>query len=373
MPFYRYLALDTYNKTIKGNINANSMTHAHEKLRHYNFRPLSVRRLYHIIYEKLTDFDRFEICLSIAELLKAGIPLAEALNAISHDQHKQKRRILCESFEQAIRFGDGMNAFTSPDFFDDVALLSLLHAEQTGDLSDIFTTLAHYYAKRFEMQNEWRRIIRYPIFLAIMLFILVGILGTFVLPNLETLIPKESQGFAFHSFKWFAKNITIIAMLLFLSALLMTLCRTLFYHIPIISRCRMSNFWESLSFCLAHDIPLLMALDLSKMNLPSFLQIHITRVHHHIHNGKNLIESFSLLPHLPRTFFSLISLAQKTGDITSMITHFSEMEATYKKNLIKKLMSWTQPLLILIMGTVVLWILNATIVPLYDNLAEFTS
>ncbi len=372
MPFYRYWALDVHNRTIKAELNADNYGHLQRKLKLYNLRPLTVKRMYILSYESFTDIDRFDICLSIAELLKAGVPLAEALKDIYHDQRTQKRRILCKSFEEGLRHGEGMSAFKSHDFFDDVAHLSLLHAEKTGDLAHSFETLAHYYIKRHTLRNEWLRIIRYPIFLAVMLFILIGILGHFVLPNLEHLIPHTSRGIAFHSFQWFTQNLNLLTMSLLLLSVLIFLCRQFLYRIPIIYRCCMCTFWESLAFCLSHDIPLLMALDLSKMNIPYGIRPPIYNLYQHLQNGKMLSEAFALLPHMPNTLHSLIALAEKTGDITKIIMHFSEMKKKFKKNLIKKLISWTQPLLILIMGLVVLWILNATIVPLYDSLADFT-
>ena len=372
MPFYRYWALDVRNQTLKGELNADSDAHIQRKLKLYNLRPLSIKRMHILSCESFTDIDRFDICLSIAELLKAGVPLAEALKAIHHDQRTQKRRILCKSFEEGLRYGEGMNAFQSRDFFDDVALLSLLQAEKTGDLTHSFETLAHYYLKRHTLRNEWLRMIRYPIFLGIMLLILIGILGHFVLPNLEHLIPHPSRGIAFHSFRWFTQHLHILAACLFGLLSLTFFWRRFLYRIPIIYRCRMGAFWESLAFCLSHDIPLLSAIDLSKMNIPYSMRTPINTLYHYLHNGKSLSAAFTLIPHMPNTLYSLIALAEKTGDIIKIMIHFSKMEKTFKENLIKKLISWTQPLLILIMGLVVLWILNATIVPLYDSLADFT-
>jgi type II secretory pathway component PulF len=133
----------------------------------------------------------------------------------------------------------------------------------------------------------------------------------------------------------------------------------------------MCAFWSNLSFCLNHEIPLIEAIELSSKSLPAFLQNLIACVKNDISNGATLFDAFQKLPAPSQTRSSLILIAQKTGNVTEMIQHFANIEKKYINNLVKIFISWTQPTLILIMGLVVLWILQATIVPLYDSLAEF--
>jgi general secretion pathway protein F len=370
MPFYRFLALNEHKQTISGMIISDSTSEAQNTLRQFCLQPLKVNRLFHLSLTRFNDIDRFELCYAISELLKAGVTLINALNALSQDQRDLKRRILCSTFEMKLRFGYGMNAFNQEEFFDQTAFHTLLRAEQSGNLTDIFATLAHYYKERHEHHKELQRILRYPIFLALILSVLIVILSTFVLPNLETLAPTVSHGFAHKSFRWFSKNLDHVALILLSVITLILFCKPLFYRIPIITRIYMSQFWHDLSFCLQHDISLIDSLTLSEKTLPLFFQKHITHTRDQLLDGISLGNAFQYLPAQSQTRSSLIALAEKTGDVTGIINHLSKMETTYINNLIKKLLSWTQPLLILIMGSVVLWILQATIVPLYDSLAE---
>ncbi|MDP4724992.1 MAG: type II secretion system F family protein [Alphaproteobacteria bacterium] len=371
MPFYRFWALTEHKQTITGVMIGNSANDIHETLRQFSQHPLKVRRIFHLSLTRFNDIDRFELCHALAEMLKAGVTLIDALNALATDQRDLRRRILCSTFAQKIHFGCGMHAFQQNEFFDGTSFQTLLRAEQTGNLTIIFSTLADHYQARHNYRTELHRIIRYPIFLVIMLCVLIGILSVLVLPNIEALTPPTSRGFAYTSFRWFSSHLEYVASFLVGFLAILLLSKPLLYRIPIISRAYMGQFWHDLSFCLQHDISLIEALGLAEKGLPSFFQKYITRTREKLLDGVSLSESFDGLPARSQTRSSLITLAQKTGDVPGIIHHLSKIENNYINNLIKKLLSWTQPLLILIMGLVVLWILQATIVPLYDSLAEF--
>lgn len=371
MPFYRFWALNEHKQTISGLMMGNSANDIHETLDKFSQHPLKVKRLFHLSLSHFNDIDRFELCHALAEMLKAGITLIDALNALATDQRDLKRRILCSTFAQKIHFGCGMHAFRQDEFFDETAFQTLLRAEQTGNLSIIFSTLADHYQARHNYRAELQRIIRYPLFLSVMLCILISILSVLVLPNIEALTPPTSRGFAYTSFQWFSSHLEYVAGFLAGFITILFLSKPLLYRIPIVARAYMGQFWHDLSFCLHHDISLIDALGLAEKGLPTFFQKHTMLTREKLLNGNSLIESFHSLPAHSQTRSSLITLAQKTGDIAGIIHHLSKIENNYVNNLIKKLLSWTQPLLILIMGLVVLWILQATIVPLYDSLAEF--
>lgn len=372
MPFYRFWALNEHRQTITGMMIGTSINDIQETLQQFNQHPLKIKRQFYLSCSHFNDIDRFELCYALAEMLNAGVTLVDGLNALVKDQRDIKRRILCATFAQKIHFGYGMHAFGKNNFFDETALQALLRAEQTGNLSDIFSTLADHYQKRHTYQAELNRIIRYPLFLASMLCILIGILSVCVLPNIEAFTPQNSRGFAYKSFRWFSSHLEYVAgfFICFVSTLIV--CKPFLYRIPIISKAYMAQYWHNLAFCLHHDISLIESLHLVEKSLPSYFQKQIAHAREKLVAGNSLTDALDSLPAPSQTRSSLIALAQKTGDVTGITQHLAKIENNYVNNLIKKLLSWTQPLLILIMGLVVLWILQATIVPLYESLAEFT-
>lgn len=372
MPFYRFWALNEHKQTVSGMMVGTSANDIYETLQKFNQHPLKIKRLFYLSFSHFNDVDRFELCYALAEMLKAGLTLVEALNALVTDQRDIKRRILCSTFAQKIHFGCGMHAFKQNNFFDDTAFQTLLGAEQTGNLTAIFSALADHYQTRHNYRTELNRIIRYPLFLATMLCILISILSVCVLPNIEAFTPQNSRGFAYTSFRWFSSHLEYVAGFFVCFACILCICKPFLYRIPLISKAYMAQCWHNLAFCLHHDISLIEALLLVERSLPSYFQKHITHAREKLLAGNSLMNALDSLPAPSQTRSSLISLAQKTGDVAGTIQHLAKIENNYVKNLIKKLLSWTQPLLILIMGLVVIWILQATIVPLYESLAEFT-
>jgi general secretion pathway protein F len=370
MPFYNFWALSDNNITVSADILAKSKADAITRLESYGYRPFTVSRVWQLFLSKFSDRDRFEICASLTELLKAGVPLQEALASLAKDQSTKKLKIACLTFADGIHFGMGMNGFDSGDFFDEIALQSLYRAQHTGNLTAVLETLTQYYENRIEMGKERQNIFRYPIFVVIMLFVLVGILGTFLLPNLERFLPKSSQGFAYTSFKYFFKNIHF-----FISGFCAFIMAALFfknslYVIPALARYKLCSFWTNFSFCLKHDLPLLDALEISKKGLPEQVQKPIDSVIERIHQGRSLHDAFLTIPSLSASLRSLIQLTEKTGNLEATISQIANLEKKFNKNLINFFIFWTQPFLLLMMGGIVLWILHATLLPLYDSMAD---
>ncbi|MDP3371357.1 MAG: type II secretion system F family protein [Candidatus Paracaedibacteraceae bacterium] len=371
MPFYHFWALNENKTTTSGIIAGKSKNDVFITLKKFNQTPLKIKRYFFASTDRFSDMDRHEICLALSQLLKAGVTLTDALTTLSIDQATLSRRVICYTFAEFIRFGYGIQSFSETNFFDDTGFQTLLRAEKTSNLTLTFQTLSEYYKDKHEYTAEWKSIVRYPIFLMGMLCALIGILSCFVLPSLESFIPEASKGTAYTSFKWLSNNLEFIGISVAIFAAIGFFCKPLLYRIPVIRRIKMSPFWCNLSFCLNHNIPLIESIDLSARSLPTFLQPLIALVKNDIEAGATIFDSFQKLPAPSQTRASLILIAQKTGNVTEMIQHFANIERKYINNLIKIFISWTQPALILIMGLVVLWILQATIVPLYDSLAEF--
>jgi type II secretory pathway component PulF len=267
----------------------------------------------------------------------------------------------------------GVQAFAGGGFFDAMAIAGFERAYSTGTLPDVLHSLSQLYDERYTHQQEWRRLLRYPALMGVVVIGIIGLLGAVVLPNLETFLPEASKGFAYHSFKYCFHNLHVLGAACLLLGGLLYLMRAKIIHIPVVMRLCLCPLWEHLSFSMTHKIALLDALGMSIHHVTPALKTNVLLVQQSIEKGHPIDVSFHQLPNLPVQIRSLLSIAQQTGEMDKMMTQISQIEKNFRKNLINCILFWTQPILTLIIGTVLLWILYATLIPLYDSFSEFAT
>ena len=132
------------------------------------------------------------------------------------------------------------------------------------------------------------------------------------------------------------------------------------------------NFLQTLSILLGQKLDLLKSLEKAIDTVPNqLLQEKLSLVPDALRRGDSLSKAFRETSLFSPFALRLIQLGEESGNLESLLEKIAKIEL---KNILKylySLLAWTQPLLIIIIGLVMIWIVTATVVPLYDSLALF--
>lgn len=187
---YRYKALDETGKAVSGTESATSTGGAHIALIEKGYQPLEVTEQrsvlsFEITKKKVPRKDVMNFSRQLAVFMKAGIPIMEALEVIVEEtQGKLLKNILTEMVD-SLRAGDTFAAAAAnhPEAFPNYYVGILESAELTGNLDVVLNQLADYIDRDTKARGKISAALIYPIVVACMSVVTVGVLAIFVLPR----------------------------------------------------------------------------------------------------------------------------------------------------------------------------------------------
>jgi len=187
---YHYKALDDTGKAVSGTESATSTGGAHIALIEKGYQPLEVTEQksilkFEITKKKVPRKDVMNFSRQLAVFMKAGIPIMEALEVIVEEtQGKLLKNILAEMVD-SLRAGDTFAAAAAahPEAFPNYYVGILESAELTGNLDVVLNQLADYIDRDTKARGKISAALIYPIVVACMSVVTVGVLAIFVLPR----------------------------------------------------------------------------------------------------------------------------------------------------------------------------------------------
>lgn len=187
---FRYKALDETGKAVSGVEMAGSSGAAHVALITRGYQPLEVKQQRSILKLEITKKkvprkDVMNFSRQLAVFMKAGIPIMEALEVIVEEtQGKLLKNILAEMVD-SLRAGDTFAAAAAahPEAFPNYYVGILESAELTGNLDTVLNQLADYIDRDTKARGKITAALIYPIVVACMSVVTVGVLAIFVLPR----------------------------------------------------------------------------------------------------------------------------------------------------------------------------------------------
>ena len=206
MAAFNYAALDPSGKSFKGLIEAESKRQARQQLRDKGWTPLSVddnaaadmqassrgigAGRSRISVSQLAAFTR-----QMAIVLKAGIPLEEALSAVGRQTARARLRAIILGVRAGVLEGRSLAQSLSnyPNAFSDLYCATVGAGEQAGHLDIVMDQLADYTERSHTNVQRTRLALIYPVLLFVMSMAIVAVLMVFVVPDIVEVYVSQGQ------------------------------------------------------------------------------------------------------------------------------------------------------------------------------------
>lgn len=208
MPVFQYKALKTSGQLSSGIVDADSPREARDKLRSQNLRVTEIAAL-ELTGTKPTAVARAlpvraflrpkrvselaTVTRQLATLLGAGIPLAEALKALSEQvEARDLVAVLKEIREQILQGSHFADALARhPRYFNDLYVNMVRAGEASGALDTVLARLADSLQKQVRLHNRVVVALTYPAILVAVATIVVMVLMGAVVPKILTLLQHQ--------------------------------------------------------------------------------------------------------------------------------------------------------------------------------------
>jgi general secretion pathway protein F len=395
MGAYEYAALDKKGYTRKGVLEGDTARQVRQQLREQGLIPLAVEHVIRPTAQRqrwgvfISATDLALLTRQLATLVRAGLALEEALRAVSEQTDKRRLKSTLLAIRSRVLEGhslaEGLAEF--PNVFSDLYRATVAAGEQSGHLDLVLERLAEYTENRQMIQQKTLLALFYPTLLSLVAFLIVVGLLVYVIPQVVQVFNNLNQ-----TLPLLTRILIIISDLLrqwgiwlfFLLILLGVALRYLFsfepaliwlhrllLYLPLISRlergANVARFTRTLSILTESGVPLLEALQITAQVVANRVlrQVVITATDK-VREGSSLHDALKRSGLFPAMTVYLIASGEASGNLEQMLERAAIMQERELEALISVLLNLFEPLLILIMGAIVLTIVMAILMPIFE-------
>ena len=401
MGAFEYVAVDAAGRERKGVIEGDTARHVRQLLREQSLLPVAVseiveeqatgarRRLGFRLQRGLSAADLALVTRQLATLVKSGLPLEEALLACSQQTDKPRVRSIILGVRSKVMEGhtlaDGLADF--PGSFPEIYRATVSASEQSGHLDAVLERLADYTDNRQQLRSRTLSAMLYPVLLflvcvSIVFFLLVSVVPKVVevfrtsdaeLPILTQVLIAGSDFMRDYGL-WLVIGLGA-ALYLFTRWLRVESNRRRWHHfllrVPLVGKVvRGSNtarFSRTFSTLTASTVPVLEALRISSevvSNLPMKTAVEDAAVR--VREGAPIGRSLGASHLFPPMMVHLISSGESSGELDTMLERAAVHQERELDSILQAVVGLLGPLMILVMGGLVLVIVLAMLLPIFE-------
>ncbi len=398
MGAFEYVALDQAGKESKGLIEGDTPKHVRQILRDRSLLPVAItevaqkearRQRSFSLRSGISTAELAIITRQLASLSQAGLPLEEALLAVAQqNDHPRTKSIVLGVRSKVVEghtLADGLGDF--PQAFPELYRSTVAAGEQSGHLDVVLERLADYTEARQELRQRINNAMVYPIALVLMSIGIISFMLASVVPRIVGIFENTSGELPALTRGLIATSDFIRDqwpfILLFIAAVIYGIWRLLQqeearrkYHrfllrMPVAGRLtrgvNTARFTRTLSILAGSGVPILEALKISAAvieNLP--MRDAVTEASLRVREGAGISQSLAASKLFPPMMIHLIASGEAGGKLEEMLTHTANYQEREVDGLIATLLGILQPLLIVIMGGVVMTIVLAILLPIFE-------
>jgi len=400
MGAYQYVAVDTGGKEHRGVLEGDTPRHVRQLLRDRQLLPVEVAevetrerkdqaRRQFSLRRGISGLDLALITRQLATLVRAGLPLEEALAAVSEHTEKARLKSIVLGVRAKVLEGHtlAMGLEDFPHAFPTVYRATVAAGEHAGQLDAVLERLADYTESRHGLRQKISHALIYPIVLTSLSLSIVVLMLVYVVPKVVSVFETTGQelpvltraliGLSEFLQNWWFMLIAAIALAVVGAQRLLrneAARRRLHWWLlkaPVIGRVtrglNTARFTRTLSILTSSGVPALDALRISASvvnNLPMRAAVEEAAVH--VREGGAIGRSLSRSKLFPPMSIHLISSGEASGELDAMLERAANHQENEMDSLLAAMLSVLEPLLIVVMGLMVLAIVMAILLPIFQ-------
>ncbi|MDH3980485.1 MAG: type II secretion system inner membrane protein GspF [Gammaproteobacteria bacterium] len=399
MGAFEYIALDPRGREKKGVVEGDAPRQVRQQLRDQGWVPLEVQEVAQretrsrnrpaFLQRGISATDLALITRQLATLVRAALPLEECLRAVAQQTDRARLKSMLLAVRSRVMEGHTLAAGLS-DFrhiFPELYRTTVEAGEQSGHLDRVLERLADYTESRQQMRSKIQLAVFYPAMLTAVAILVVGGLMTFVVPNVVQVFENIGQDLpgltaGLIAVSDFMRNNGVLALLgiVMLMVLVSWLLRfednrrhfhRFLLHMPLLGRLvrglETGRFARTFSILTASGVSVLEALRISSQvisNIP--MREAVNEAAARVREGAGIAAALERSGYFPPMTVHLIASGEASGKLEEMLERAAINQEREIETLIAAVLGLFEPLLILVMGGVVLVIVLAILLPIFN-------
>lgn len=402
MAVFEYKALDAKGKNVTGIIDSESAPMARQKLRASGIFPVDIKEAYGREADKETEGFSFsmpfrrvrqsEVTMmtrQLSTLIGAGFPLVSALYTLVPQAESQALKNILSKLKDSIEEGKSFAGALSiyPDIFSPIYINMVRAGESSGTLEIVLDRLADISEKQQSLNNKIKSVMAYPTIMAILGTAVLFFLLAFIVPRLTAIFADVNQALPLTTrilieISDILKSSWWVLLLLMAGgvALLRYLKKTtkgrytidkIFLTLPLLGplfkKLAVARFARTLGSLLENGVTMLSALDIVKNIVGNVIIADaVESAANEVEKGCGLGKALEADKVFPYLSVQMIQVGEQSGELENMLSKIADVFENEVESTMVSLTSLLEPLIILVMGIVVGFVVLSIVQPIME-------
>ncbi|PMV26700.1 MULTISPECIES: type II secretion system F family protein [unclassified Pseudomonas] len=390
---YAWEGINRKGRRVSGHSTGHNPALVKAQLRRQGISPGLVRKHSPVLAGLKPSIKSADITLltrQLATLLKAGIPLLQALDIISEGFDNATLRELLQGLQQSIAAGTSLaDALRKhPRCFDELYCNLVAAGEQAGALETLLERVAIHREKSEQLKARIKKAMTYPITVLIVASLVTGVLLVHVVPQFQSLfagVDGKLPGFTlqvialseFMQRAWWGVALGLLAAGFGL--------RHAYHALPafqlwldagllkapvagkLLRKSAVARYARTLSITFAAGVPLVQALDsvAGAAGSGPFRQA-IEHMRHDVSTGMQLNQSMAVSGLFPGMAIQMTAIGEESGTLDRMLEKVANHYEADVETLVDHLTSLMEPLIMVVLGGIVGALVIAMYLPVFQ-------
>ena len=402
MPVYEYTALDGAGKNLNGIIDADSAVAARQKLRGSGIFPVQVKKTssrpkdvpsssvtVSNIFQRVKPGELSATTRQLSILLGAGVTLVASLDALIAQIANPLLKKIMAQVKESVNEGKSLAFSLSqhPKIFSQIYINMVRAGEASGSLDLVLDRLAEFSEHQDALRGRFKAALAYPVFMFFIGSIILFFLVTFIVPNITKIFSDMHQTLPLPSLVligvsnflksfWWLVLLVLGGCVILIKKLIKTprgnhIWDEIKLRTPVIGaiymKMAMARFGRTLGSLLRSGVPPLTALQIVRNIVNNTLIAEvIDNAMEEIEAGASLATSLAQSRWFPPIVIQMISVGEQSGELENMLDKVAEVYERETESKIMAMTSMLEPVMILVMGVVVGFIVISILLPIFE-------
>ena len=394
---YKYVAYDKNGKQVKGYFDAFRRMDVESFLTAQGYKILDIKTKK---ISKAGDFFTFSNEMKYKDLvffltqlstyIKSGIPLTESLVMIENQTKDKKKKDLYKRIVYELNTGANFSEALARqgNVFPKLLINMLKTSELTGNLTESLDDMAAYYKTADSNRKQVISALTYPSVVLVISIAVLTFLLIFIIPKFQNIFDQLGSNlpgitlFLINMSTFLQNNVIKIVLAIFASIIIIVMLYRhvkkfrycvlwVAMHILVIKDVLIDNevvmFTKTFSSLIRHDVFITDSIEmLGKITNNEIYKDIIKEAVTNLSAGAGLSPAFENKWAFPRIAYEMLVTGEKTGRLGVMMENVANYYEEEQKNLIQRLKSLIEPVMIIVLAFIVGVILLAIFIPMFS-------
>lgn len=398
MALFKYKAVDSHGRKQSGQLDSANEAALENRLQHMGLDLIKCK----FVEDKgastkrgaIRRIDLINFCFHMEQLTRAGVSIIDGLQDLRDSVEVAAFRSVIATVVEDIENGKKLSDALAehPRVFDEMFVNLIAAGEASGQLPDVFLSLNNMIKWQDELISTTKKLLISPAFIAVAIFAVVGFLMIYLVPQLTDFIEGIGQELPVHTLALIATSnfivnywylFTVVPVVTFIIVKVMASAsyevryrldsfKLKIWQIgPVLKKIILSRFANFFAMMYKAGIPVLQCIEITeKIAGNEAIKAALKRAREDIQEGKGVSVSFQNTGLFPPLVVRMIRVGETTGQLDQALLNVSYFYERDIKDSIEKVQALIQPVMTLVMGTILGWVMMSVMGPVYDSISK---